>query len=470
MIEQLLKVGQIEGIWMLDNQLTVLAMGHHVKDSIASIVHESHLPEALSPDDYQHHLNPQEFSFLKTTLETNHPISYIENHVLKVIAPLHDHDGKIMGATLIHLSIQQVQEALQQQMFIAIIIAVLTLGLGIVAAIVLAERLSRPLQQLTLTAEALANQEWHHPIPVQRTDEIGRLARAFQTMTINLKDAFDTLEAKVAERTNELRQANEEIQALNDYLQEENVRMEAELEVTRQFQQMILPKHHELAAIQELEIAGFMQPADEVGGDYYDVLHYGERIRIAIGDVTGHGLASGMLMLMVQMAVRTLFINDVCQPKSCLIGLNRAIYDNIQRMGTDKNLTLTLIDYYHGHVDISGQHEDVLIVRKSGVIEHIDTTPLGFFVGVIKNIDSMVNNIEAYLESGDGIVLYTDGITETMTKDGHLYGLERLCHILSYYWQLSALEIQQAVIADLKLQAENEHFLDDLTLVVIKKK
>ena len=55
----------------------------------------------------------------------------------------------------------------------------------------------------------------------------------------------------------------------------------------------------------DLDIAGFMKPADEVGGDYYDVLQSNGRVVFGIGDVTGHGLESSMLMLMVQMAVRT---------------------------------------------------------------------------------------------------------------------------------------------------------------------
>ncbi|MFQ3626806.1 MAG: AAA family ATPase, partial [Cyanobacteriota bacterium] len=117
---------------------------------------------------------------------------------------------------------------------------------------------------------------------------------------------YRTLEQKVEERTAQLARANDEITLLNQQLQSENLRMGAELAITRQIQQMVLPKDHELDQIEGLEIAGFMEPADEVGGDYYDVLHDNGAVKIGIGDITGHGLESGMLMLMVQTAVRTL--------------------------------------------------------------------------------------------------------------------------------------------------------------------
>ncbi|WP_199250014.1 GAF domain-containing protein [[Phormidium] sp. ETS-05] len=101
-----------------------------------------------------------------------------------------------------------------------------------------------------------------------------------------LEDYNRTLEQKVAERTTELAAAYEEITLLNQRLQAENIRMAAELDVTRRLQQMILPKAEELREIEHLEIAGFMEPADEVGGDYYDILPHSGQVKIAIGDVT----------------------------------------------------------------------------------------------------------------------------------------------------------------------------------------
>ncbi len=117
-----------------------------------------------------------------------------------------------------------------------------------------------------------------------------------------LSELAATLEQRVCERTAELASASAEINALNQRLRSENLRMGAELEVTRRLQQMVLPKAHELAAIEHLDIACLMEPASEVGGGYYDVLQHNGCVKIGIGDITGHGLESGVLMLMVQMA------------------------------------------------------------------------------------------------------------------------------------------------------------------------
>jgi len=97
-------------------------------------------------------------------------------------------------------------------------------------------------------------------------------------------------------------------------LRAENMRMSAELSVTRRLQQMVLPTNQELKAVAGLDIAGFMEPTDEIGGDYYDVLQHDGRILFGIGDVTGHGLESGVLMLMAQTAVRTLLENGETDP------------------------------------------------------------------------------------------------------------------------------------------------------------
>ena len=137
----------------------------------------------------------------------------------------------------------------------------------------------------------------------------------------------------------QLAKANKEIGKLNNRLQAENTRLSAELEIAQRLQTMLLPKEKELSEIKELEIAGFMEPAEEVGGDYYDVLQHHGRLTIGIGDVTGHGLESGVLMLMVQTAVRTLMENNETDPKQFFEVLNRTIYKNVQRMDSDKNLS-----------------------------------------------------------------------------------------------------------------------------------
>ena len=91
-----------------------------------------------------------------------------------------------------------------------------------------------------------------------------------------------------------------------------------------------------------------MEPAADVGGDYYDILQVGKTVTIGIGDVTGHGLESGILMLMTQTAVRTLNEMGQTDPVRFLDTLNRTIYHNVQRMNSNKHLTLAILNYFEG--------------------------------------------------------------------------------------------------------------------------
>lgn len=262
---------------------------------------------------------------------------------------------------------------------------------------------------------------------------------------------------------------NEEVSALNEQLKEENLRMSAELNVARQIQQMILPKPEELEAIAGLDIAGFMEPADEVGGDYYDVLHTDNIVTIGIGDVTGHGLESGLLMLMTQTAVRTLKEVKEHDPVRFLDTLNRTIYKNVQRMNSDRNLTLAVLNYSNGKLRISGQHEETIIVRKGGQIERIDTMDLGFPIGLDDDIADFVSHTLVELQPGDGVVVYTDGIPEAKNMDKAQYGIERLCEVISCHWEKSAEAIKQAIVADVRDFIGTQKIFDDITLLVLKK-
>jgi phosphoserine phosphatase RsbU/P len=260
------------------------------------------------------------------------------------------------------------------------------------------------------------------------------------------------------------------VQDMMGELQADNLRMGAELDVTRKLQQMLLPTAEELRQIADIDIACYMKPADEVGGDYYDVLQHNGQIKIGIGDVTGHGLESGVVMLMTQVMVRTLLLSGETDPRRFLATLNRALYGNVQRMGTDKNLTLALLDYAAGDVRLSGQHEAMLVVRDGGTVEVVDTIDLGFPVGLIDEIVDFIHYTTVRLQPGDGVVLYTDGITEAEDLMGQQYGLGRLCTLVSQHWAAPAAMIKERVIADVHQHMGAQRMYDDLTLVVMKRR
>lgn len=301
-------------------------------------------------------------------------------------------------------------------------------------------------------SKKMASGNLNHKIILDNRDELGQVVGAFN----NIADA--------------LVGANQEITVLNDRLNAENMRMSAEIDVTRKIQQMLLPKDGELNEVVGLDIAGFMESADEVGGDYYDVLQHEGRVKIGIGDVTGHGLESGVLMIMVQTAVRTLLAYNEPDPVRFLSAINSAIYDNVQRMKCDKNASLALLDYHEGILKLSGQHEEMIVVRCNGSVERFDTIDLGFPIGLDANIAEFVAETLVQLYSGDVLVLYTDGITEAENMEKVLYGLERLIEVIQINWQQTATGIRHAVIDDVRSHIGEQKVFDDITLLVLKQK
>ena len=277
----------------------------------------------------------------------------------------------------------------------------------------------------------------------------------------------DITERKATEAS--LARANHEISLLNEQLKSENLRMGAELSVTRRLQQMMLPREEELQGIVGLDIFGFMEPASEVGGDYYDVLQHNGRVKIGIGDVTGHGLASGMFMIMVQTAVRALLSNEEDNPIKFLATINQTLYANARRMQSDKTMTLTLLEYAEGWLALSGQHEDILVVRTDQTIEQISTLDLGFPLGLEPDIQDFIGVEKIFLNHGDMVILYTDGITEAVNLDNQQYGLERMKAVLQKSPGSSACTVCEALIADLKKFIGDQRVFDDITLLILKR-
>jgi serine phosphatase RsbU (regulator of sigma subunit) len=395
------------------------------------------------------------------------------------------HEGRIVGTIRLAISRDSIQNEVRLN-----IVGILALTLCIIIAIFLTSivitrrYIARPLATLQHSATLIAQGDLEAPIAMHSRDEIGLLAQDFSAMRDALKQLVEasrdsqtqleeynrTLEHRVAERTEQLAQANTTITGLNAQLQADNLRMGAELEVTRKLQHMLLPTAEELRQIADLDIACYMEPAAEVGGDYYDILQHNGQIKIGIGDVTGHGLESGVLMVMTQAIVRALLMSGETDPVHFLDTLNRVLYGNMQRMGTDKNLTLSLLDYVAGDVRLSGQHETMLVVRDGGMVEVVDTMDLGFPVALTDEIADFIQHITVRLQPGDGVVLYTDGITEAEDVAGQQYGLKRLCRLVSQHWSAPAEVIKERVVADVHQHMGAQTMYDDITLVVVKRR
>jgi serine phosphatase RsbU (regulator of sigma subunit) len=121
-------------------------------------------------------------------------------------------------------------------------------------------------------------------------------------------------------------------------------------------------------------------------------------------------------------------------------------------------------------VRLSGQHEELILVRKGGEVERVDTGNLGFPIGLMDEATDFFNQTTLDLEPGDGFVLYTDGVSEAENPAGEQYGLERLCLLVSQHWQQPAEQIKETVLEDVRHFIGSQRVFDDITLLVVKQK
>ncbi|RXT24028.1 hypothetical protein B5P46_19100 [Rhizobium leguminosarum] len=348
---------------------------------------------------------------------------------------------------------------------LAILMSLLVVAIAVIAA---SKRITSGISALANAAKRIQAKDYSVRVAITSKDEVGEAGEAFNRMAEQISYHTENLEQLVEERTAQIEDAKEEISTLNAQLQRENRRLGTELAVAERIQLMVLPLHQELEEFQALEIAAYMRPAEEVGGDYYDVLKSGKRLKIGIGDVTGHGLESGVLMLMVQSVARALQEAGNTDAVKFLTDLNSALFKNIVRTKIDKHLTLAFLDYDGKEMILSGQHEEVVVVRANGEVERIDTMDLGIPIGLEADISAFIKTREIAFEKGDLILLHTDGVTEAENDAGELFGIERLCREALRLKDQSAEKVVSGIVATLMLFIGSQKIYDDITLLAVR--
>ena len=247
----------------------------------------------------------------------------------------------------------------------------------------------------------------------------------------------------------------------------ERQRLEKEMEIAARIQTSILPRDVSVAG---LEIAAAMHAATEVGGDYYDVVPVDDGCWLGIGDVAGHGLGTGLVMLMMQSGIGALArkMPDAA-PRDLLLALNTMLVENVrERLGQHEHATLTLIRYRRdGSLTFAGAHEEMLVRRATtGRCERIETP--GAWVGAKRDITAGTVDSTARLHPGDLLVLFTDGLTEAASDEagGARFGIDRLIALVDEHGASPPAVVRDAILA--AVSAFSARRDDDVTLLVAR--
>ena len=242
----------------------------------------------------------------------------------------------------------------------------------------------------------------------------------------------------------------------------EKERLEREMALARDIQRSLLPD--KAPRLPGFDIAVTNEPCYEVGGDYYDFLPLGpDTLLVVIADVEGKGISSAMVMSNLQATLRAL-VRNLHSLENLAESLNHMI-----RAGTrgEKYLTmfLGLIDIPRKALEyINCGHVPPVIVRTKG--EPLDLTEGGTVVGLFDNVRYKGGQFK--FETGDVLVLCTDGITESMDEEDEEYGTGRLINCVRGVISQSAGEIVDAVNADVAGYSRMGTHLDDKVMIAIK--
>ena len=243
--------------------------------------------------------------------------------------------------------------------------------------------------------------------------------------------------------------------------QEESMRLAA------QVQQSILPneeiKHPRITS------AGYCQPTNNVGGDYYDYLYLpNEQVGIFIGDVMGHGFHSAMVAAMTKSCIQTQIRFDASVPE-VMKAVKRVTEEDAQ---TFIYMTCCyVIIHQDNRLEFANAGHPSMLLYRMNSGEFIELEPQFTPVGIALPDQDMVthyHSTETRWESGDLLVLYSDGITEAFNADAEMYGIERFKDLLVENRALSPAEIRTEILSDLDAYQQDESHHDDITLVVTR--
>lgn len=248
----------------------------------------------------------------------------------------------------------------------------------------------------------------------------------------------------------------------------ENIRMKKELNYAREIQLSMLPEND--AIIGDIEISGISLPASEVGGDYFDYFKVSENeVGIFICDVSGHGVASGLLLSGLRSCMH-LILEDNSNPKFIIEKLNRMIRKTQSRkmfvtaifavINTEKNKCML---FNAGHLPpykISGESKEIFKIKKHG---------LALGAMNIVEAEGTSNEVVFDFNKGDKLVLYTDGVNEAMNNSKSEYGLDNLELYLNNNADKKTNELLSGLIEDVKKFTSNSLQRDDLTLLIIHR-
>jgi len=254
-----------------------------------------------------------------------------------------------------------------------------------------------------------------------------------------------------------------EIKTLERQLAHANQRMMEELNFARDIQMGMLPLlFPAFPDRSELHLDALLEPAREVGGDFYDFYFLDEnRLCLVVADVSGKGAPAALYMAVSKTLIKSRAAHDF-DPSSILTRVNSELAEN-NTTSTFVTVFLAILDVSNGElVYCNAGHNPPYIKRNSGKLEQLDELH-GPILGVLPDLTYSSDNTA--LAPGDMLVMYTDGITESMNARDEEYTDQRLADLLSESNAQMPNELTLEILEDVRSHQGDAEQSDDITLL-----
>jgi sigma-B regulation protein RsbU (phosphoserine phosphatase) len=311
--------------------------------------------------------------------------------------------------------------------------------------IYLARRITKPLTHLDQKVHALSQGNLNIQLPEPTTrDEIGTLTLSFLEMQAALKEYIADLAATTAAKE----------------------RIESELKIAHAIQMSFLPKRFPpLSGREQVDIAAFLEPARQVGGDLYDYFMLpAQRLFFAIGDVSDKGVPAALFMAVTKTLMKGLAEVNL-EPAEILQRVNAEL-----TLENDANMFATvfcaILDLSTGSLIYSNAGHNPPVLLRTGQKPEWLPLPLGVFLGTFEQ--ARYQNQEIRLDPGDRLLLYTDGITEATNSNLELFDNDRLLQTLKNFQGRTVTEMISTVMTAVKAFTKEAPPSDDITLLALQ--
>jgi phosphoserine phosphatase RsbU/P len=284
--------------------------------------------------------------------------------------------------------------------------------------------------------KAVERGDFTYRINMKPQNQLGEMAQSFDRMT----ESIATLLVNVAE----------------------NERLQSEIEIAASIQRNLLPK--EGPQFRGVSFSAHFEPTASIGGDYYDVFNIDKtRLAVAIGDVSGHGLSTGLVMAMVKAAITTL-VEEGAEETALFHRLNDLVYRSTERRAF-MTLAFTIFDLEKGTIrHTNAGHLYPYLLREGQKPRGIEVPSLP--LGVRSTIST--HTAEVDLQEGDAIVYLSDGIVEAQDENGEPFGFDQLEGLLSRSVDRSPSTIRDQILEAVARHCGTRPADDDRTVMILR--